>query len=84
MPDLLNRHQAAAQLGLSYSTLARWASQRVGPSFIKIGGLARYDPTDLTNFVNGCRVYPAADELRKADSGSLTIPRAAHLGSKGK
>ena len=56
MPKLLTRYQAAELLGVSYSTLGRWASQRVGPPYRKVGGCARYHSDDLTTYLDGCKV----------------------------
>ena len=49
---LLTRAQAAEYLGVSCSTLSRWAAERTGPAFIKLAdgeaGSVRY-PSDLLN-----------------------------------
>jgi hypothetical protein len=49
-PRLLTRRQAAELLNVSMGTLARWAGERRGPSFIKLtdgdAGSVRY-PEDL-------------------------------------
>lgn len=49
---LLTRSQAAEYLGVSSSTLSRWAAERTGPAFIKLAdgeaGSVRY-PSDLLN-----------------------------------
>lgn len=57
---LLTRNEAAEFLGVSYSSLARWASQRVGPAFIKIGGAARYHLDDLNAYIVRQRIQPVA------------------------
>lgn len=57
MPKLLTRYEAADYLGLSYSTLCRWASQRRGPAYRKIGGAARYHSDDLAEYLEVCKVH---------------------------
>lgn len=47
----LNRSKAAIYLDVSVSTLARWASHNVGPSYFILGGKARYREDDLKKFV---------------------------------
>ncbi len=37
------------------ATLRRWRWGGKGPPFIKIGGAVRYDPTDLTAFIEAGR-----------------------------
>lgn len=34
--------QLARRLGLSYRTLEDWRRRRVGPPFVRVGGLVRY------------------------------------------
>lgn len=47
----LSRVGAAAYLGVSVSTLARWASNNKGPRFYVVGAKARYRPSDLDTFI---------------------------------
>lgn len=56
MPKLLTRSQAAEYLGVSVSTLARWAMLRVGPNFVKIGGRVRYPLAMLDEYIASCTV----------------------------
>lgn len=58
--NLLNRRDAAVYLGVSASTLARWAMLRVGPSFHKLGGRVLYRISDLDQFIAQCAVVPAS------------------------
>jgi excisionase family DNA binding protein len=46
-----SRREAAKYLGVSVSTLARWASMKHGPSYYLVGAKARYRYSDLDNFV---------------------------------
>ncbi len=50
MPRLKTRQQAADYLGVSPGTLSRWAAERIGPPFVKLGdektAAVRY-PEDL-------------------------------------
>ncbi len=58
---LMTRPEAAEYLRLSHKTLARWAWAGKGPPFIKIGGAVRYDPTDLTAFIEAGRRTSTSD-----------------------
>ncbi|WP_369026386.1 helix-turn-helix transcriptional regulator [Qipengyuania sp. RANM35] len=49
---LLNREEAAHYLGISFSTLARWAMLGKGPAFHKIGRQARYKISELDAFID--------------------------------
>jgi hypothetical protein len=42
--------QAAAHLGLSPNTLAKWRCQGAGPRFHRFGGAIRYARSDLDSF----------------------------------
>ncbi|NNH73647.1 helix-turn-helix domain-containing protein [Nocardia uniformis] len=44
---LLTREQAANYLQVPGKTLARWATERVGPRYLKVGKHARYRLADL-------------------------------------
>lgn len=39
------------RLQVSMATLAKWRSQRIGPKFLKIGGLVRYSNTSLNDWL---------------------------------
>jgi excisionase family DNA binding protein len=47
----LSRADAAAYLGVSISTLARWASNNEGPPYYVVGAKARYRYSDLDQFI---------------------------------
>jgi excisionase family DNA binding protein len=46
-----SRREAAKYLGVSVSTLARWASLKQGPSYYLVGAKARYRYFDLDQFI---------------------------------
>jgi len=54
---LLTRKDAARYLGVSVSTLARWAMEGTGPAYSKTGGV-RYRLSDLNAFVDQHRITP--------------------------
>mgnify|MGYP003115941869 CR=1 FL=1 len=58
---LLSRAEAAAYLQVSASSLARWASNKRGPSYYRLGRETRYYVSDLESFRASRRVVPAAD-----------------------
>jgi excisionase family DNA binding protein len=47
----LNREDAAAYLGVSPGTLARWASNGEGPRYYRLGRSTKYLPHDLDAFI---------------------------------
>lgn len=50
---LLNGHEAAAFLGITYHTLAVWKStKRYNVPYVKIGRLVKYRRTDLERFID--------------------------------
>lgn len=54
-PRYLTRGQAAAYLCVSIPTLARWASQKIGPRYYRLGRNARYVQEDLDAYIEGRR-----------------------------
>lgn len=48
---LLNRRMAAEYLGVSVSTLHRWAAIHQGPQYFKVGRQVRYAEHDLKGFL---------------------------------
>ena len=50
-PLVLDQQAAAHALGLSASTLRRWAREGRGPAVLRIGRLVRYRPEDLDRFL---------------------------------
>lgn len=55
-PGRLNREDAAKYLGCSEHTLARWASEKRGPPYFKLGRNAWYLISDLDAFIESRRV----------------------------
>lgn len=58
MEKLFTRNYAADYLGVSYSTMSRWAMLRVGPTFRKVGGQVRYQQSDLDRYLDEAAVEP--------------------------
>ena len=56
--QLLTRREAATYLGVSHSSLARWAHLRCGPRYYLIGRRARYRANDLEAFAEGLAREP--------------------------
>jgi predicted DNA-binding transcriptional regulator AlpA len=52
---LLTRSEAAGLLGVSPGTLSRWAAERIGPPFVKLGpsdkSSVRYPADQLDEFI---------------------------------
>jgi excisionase family DNA binding protein len=56
--ELLTRQEAAIYLGVSVSTLARWASQREKVRYHRVGKRALYRRADLDAYVNASAIEP--------------------------
>ncbi len=54
-PAVVHEAEAAHMLGLSVKTLRRWRWAGMGPRFLKLGAAVRYDPADLTAFIEAGR-----------------------------
>jgi predicted DNA-binding transcriptional regulator AlpA len=59
--QLLRTPQAAEFLGLSAKTLIAWRFTGNGPAYRKLGRAVRYDPRDLTAFVERSRRTSTSD-----------------------
>lgn len=51
MDHLLTPTQVASKLGVAKQTLANWASQGIGPPYLKIGKLRRYPPKGVDAWI---------------------------------
>nr|WP_082072090.1 helix-turn-helix domain-containing protein [Microbacterium azadirachtae] len=51
---LWNSREAAEFLNVSQATLSRWRSQQEGPPFVRVGGVARYNPPTVRAWVLEC------------------------------
>lgn len=60
-PQLLTEHEAAEYLRLKVATLRRWRWAGKPPSFLKIGAAVRYDPAELTSFIEAARRTSTSD-----------------------
>ena len=58
---LLKEHEAAERLSLEVATLRRWRWAGKGPRFLKIEGAVRYDPNDISEFVEASRRRSTSD-----------------------
>ena len=58
---LLNETEAARILAMRVTTLRRWRWAGKGPRFVKIGAAVRYDPADLTAFIEAGRRTSTSD-----------------------
>ena len=64
---LLKEGEVAQILSLEVATLRRWRWSGRGPRFLKLGGAVRYDPADLSAFIEQQR------RTSTSDSGSEVI-----------
>jgi excisionase family DNA binding protein len=49
--DLLTTAQVAEILGVKVDTIEKWRYQNRGPKFIRVGGLVRYRPSALEEYL---------------------------------
>jgi predicted site-specific integrase-resolvase len=64
--EMLSAEQAAHYLQVASQTLARWRAEGVGPAFIKVGGLVRYEVSDLNAFLDSRRRNASADNRKRS------------------
>lgn len=59
---LMTRREAATYLGVSPATMSRWAAERTGPPFVKLGdsdnGSVRYPSDALDDFLASRTKHP--------------------------
>lgn len=89
----VSREQAAQFLGIKVSTLACWASDNIGPRFVKLSpgrsGACRYRLSELEAFVNAAGyqsrvvVESRPGNPRKRTTTPAAKPRAAAKGGEG-
>ncbi len=60
---LLTRPEAAAYLGVSVSTLARWACLRERVRYHRVGKRALYQQSDLDQFIASSAIEPVFQPL---------------------
>lgn len=60
---LKSPEQAARQLGLGVSTLARWRLEGVGPRFLKLGRAVRYRQGDIETWLIGQTRQSTSEEV---------------------
>ena len=65
-PNLVKEREVSARLNVEVATLRRWRWAGTGPRFIKIGGAVRYDPEDLTAFIESSRRSSTSDAGEEA------------------
>jgi excisionase family DNA binding protein len=59
-PLYVSTKQLARNLGLSYRTLEDWRRRRVGPPFVRVGGLVRYPVSLLDEYLQSRTVVETA------------------------
>jgi len=62
---LLTAEEVARLTGLALDTLAQWRSQRRGIPYLKVGRVVRYDPSDVRQYLEGCRVSVSDPQERR-------------------
>ena len=59
--QLLTETETARLLNLKVATLRRWRWAGKGPRFVKLGSAVRYDPADLSGFIEAGRRNSTSD-----------------------
>jgi excisionase family DNA binding protein len=54
--ELLTPEQVSELTGLSVETLAQWRSRKRHLPYLKVGRRIRYDPKDIGQYLERCRV----------------------------
>ena len=62
---LLTAEDVAEWTGLSLDTLAQWRSRKRGMPYLKIGRAVRYHPSDVQEYLRGCRVSVSDKQHRR-------------------
>lgn len=70
MARLLDREQAAEELGVATSTMDHWRSSKTGPRYVKVGGLVRYRESDLEAYIERQTVEPEGESRRARRKGT--------------
>ena len=61
LEKLLTAAEVAELLGITEGTLERWRCYGQGPICVKIGGAARYRPSDIAAYVAKCPTIGGTD-----------------------
>jgi hypothetical protein len=73
-PDLLSRQETASLLGLKTATLEAWATDGIGPEFIKLGtgrsARVRYPRRGIQRFLTSPAKYLPARGRKPKSSGT--------------
>jgi excisionase family DNA binding protein len=80
--DHLNVDEAAAVLGVTTRTLARWREIDAGPPYIRIGNGIRYPRSEMTEWLAQQVVIPSKTvlaQLRNEQPLPEPVPVASHL-----
>lgn len=72
-PRLWTPAELAAYLRVSEPQLAQWRYQRLGPAFIKTGGLVRYSPAAIEEWLETYTTQP----VRSTERIEATVRRHA-------
>lgn len=54
-PHFWTEREVAECYGFSVKTLQKWRHTGEGPGYLKIGHNVRYDPEELTAYIESCR-----------------------------
>jgi excisionase family DNA binding protein len=62
MQNFLTEKEVAKQISVSLGSLRRWRLLQRGPRFLKLGGLVRYRPEDLQQWMDSLPAGGAAHQ----------------------
>jgi predicted DNA-binding transcriptional regulator AlpA len=62
---LLTTKQVTDALGLSPSTLSRLRFRGIGPRYVRIGDMVRYNPADIERWIDANSVPPGNEPVHR-------------------
>jgi hypothetical protein len=69
VPEVVDTRRAAEILGRSPATLKRWRAEEIGPDYIEIEGLVRYDVAVLVDFLKKNTRTPSVRAMLEDERG---------------
>ena len=64
MKNLLNTNDAAPLAGVKPKTLENWRSMGLGPKFVRVGRLVRYDPDDIRTWREQNKAFSTSGSVK--------------------
>ena len=72
---LIDEDQAARNLKVKKQTMGAWRTRGVGPSYVRVGKLIKYRPSDLKAYVASRVVRPTNGSFQTAGEAAAGVVR---------